>query len=188
MKNYFRLSLISLLAGVLLLSACKSAGTPVNTGAQPQSGNSGSTTTSIDACALLTKVDAEAILGKPVKDAEHPIEGSAEFIVTSCQYSAQSDSSRDITYVIASVPYNGDMQAAKTSYDTGVSQSQSAYGVPSVNVPGLGDAAYWVAGSGNLLTIRKGDVNLNLKVSTYTGDTPPQPVIHLAKVILGRLP
>ena len=55
-------------------------------------------------------------------------------------------------------------------------------------VAGVGDAAYWVGGAGNNLSVMKGDINVTLSASTQKGDAPTQAILDLAKVVLGRLP
>jgi hypothetical protein len=69
-----------------------------------------------------------------------------------------------------------------------VPQAQAAYNATPVDVPGLGDTAYWVSGAGNNLSIMKGNVNVTLSASTQKGDSPTQTLIDLAKVVLSRLP
>jgi hypothetical protein len=62
------------------------------------------------------------------------------------------------------------------------------YGAAPVDVPELGDSAYWVGGSGNNLSIMKGNVNMTLMAVNQKGDAPSEALIDLAKVVLSRLP
>jgi len=142
----------------------------------------------IDACALLTKADAETVLGQPVKDPEHPVEGAATFNVTSCKYQVATEGVFERTSLIVTVPANGDLGAAQAAFNVDKTTSLEMFGVEAVDVPGLGDQAFWVGGSGNNLAILKGNIHLILVVSTYEGEAPPQPVIDLANTILSRLP
>jgi hypothetical protein len=143
----------------------------------------------LNACTLLTKADAEAILGQPVKEPEFPIQGSETFIVDSCKYRVVDEASFDHTSLIVTVPASGDVQSAQIAFDTDKSTAEANFGAAPVDVPGLGDTAYWVGGTyGNQLGILKGNVHLILTADTQKGDTPPQPLIDLAQTILSRLP
>ena len=142
----------------------------------------------IDACSLLTKADAEQILGKPVDDPTHPVTGNEIFIVDSCDYKVTGGTPLDNATLIVTVPSGGDLATAQTAFNTGKQQAQAAYGSAPADVPGVGDSAYWVSGSGNNLSILKGDMNITLSVSTQKGDSASQAILDLAKVVLGRLP
>ena len=144
--------------------------------------------TKIDACTLLTKADAEQILGKPVDDPTHPVQGNETFSVDSCEYKVTGGTALDNATLIVTVPSNGDLATAQTAFDTGKQQAQAAYNAAPVDVPGVGDTAYWVGGAGNNLSILKGNVNVTLSASTQKGDAPSQAILDLAKVVLGRLP
>jgi hypothetical protein len=198
MKTSFRLLLI--LAVAVLSSACNASAPASTSDGQPsvQSPTPTSEPTTqdpapantggIDACSLLSKADAESILGAPVKDAEHPIEGSEAFTVTSCVYHADIDSSSDKVSLIVSVSVNGDAQFVKTTFNSDKTSAMDMFGASSVDVLGVGDAAAWTGGSGNYLAVLKGDVFITLRVSKYQGDTAPQPVVELAKLVVSRLP
>jgi hypothetical protein len=164
----------AILAALLGLVACG--------GSKPASNKA------IDACALLTKADAEKILGQPVKDAEHPIEGSETFLVTSCSYHVQGGTAMDRAVLIATIPQTPDATTAQTAFDTGKKGAQANYNAAPVDVPGLGDAAYWVGGAGNNLFILQGEANLTLSASSQQGDAPSPAIVELGKVVLGRLP
>jgi len=151
--------------------------------AQPDGGSAG-----LDACLLLTKADAEAILGQPVSEPERPVEGSATFDVSSCKYKVQGESAYENVFLIVTVPVNGDLQSAQIAFDTDKNSSKDMLGADPVDVPGLGDTAYWVAGYGNQLSILKGNVHVILSATNQTGESAPQPILDLANVILGRLP
>jgi hypothetical protein len=142
----------------------------------------------IDACALLTKTDAAAILGKPVKDPEIPIQASANYDVTSCEYHAQTGTAMDNVTLILTEPISRDALSAKTAFTSDESTVQSSFGAAPLDVPNLGDAAYWVAGSGNELFVLQGDVQFYLHASSRTGAIPAPDLIALAKLILTRLP
>ncbi len=142
----------------------------------------------IDACTLLTKADAVQILGNPVDDPTHPVQANETFNVDSCEYQVMGGTALDNATLIVTVPSNGDLATAQTAFVTGKQQAQAAYNAAPVDVPGLGDSAYWVGGAGNNLSILKGNVNVTLSASTQKGDAPSQAVLDLAKAALGRLP
>ncbi len=200
-RNLFSHAILFLL--VVLLMSLAGCGSPTPAAPQPTTQGPAQTTaqptaeqpteqslasTKIDACALLTKTDAEQILGKPVDDPTHPVQGNETFSVDSCEYKVTGGTARDNATLIVTVPSNNDLAIAMTAYTTGMQQAQAAYNAAPVDVPGLGDRAYWVGGAGNNLSILKGIVNVTLAVSTQTGDSPSQALLDLAKVVLGRLP
>jgi hypothetical protein len=164
------------IAFLMLLTAC--GGAP----AAP------SGTASIDACALLSQADAEQILGGSVEAPTQPMQGAATFLVTSCEYSLQGGTPLDNASVIVTVPSDGDLATAQAAFDTGKQQAQANYNAAPVDVSGVGDAAYWVGGAGNNLSIMIGAVNITLSAFTQKGNTPPQAILDLAKVVIGRLP
>ncbi len=158
--------------------AVVSTSAPAN--AQPPSNST------IDPCALLTKADAEVALGQPVNDAERPTQEGANDTITACRYKVQDSSSYASAMVVVLVPLDGQADSAKTHFEADKKISQSMLG-PTLDVPGVGDSAYWVGSSANQLTVLRGSVRFILNVSTATGDTAPQSVIDLSKVMLGRL-
>ena len=141
-----------------------------------------------DACSILTKADAEQILGEPVDSPTSPQMGSETFSVDSCAYQVTGGTALDRATLILTVPANGDLARAQAVFNTGKQQAQSLYNSAPVDVSGLGDAAYWVGGAGNNLSILKGDIYISLSASTQKGDSPSQALLGLAKVVLGRLP
>ncbi|HTX90520.1 MAG TPA: hypothetical protein VMC09_04805 [Anaerolineales bacterium] len=186
-KNSFTLIILLTMTALLLgLAGCGGVGT-ANPGSATVAGQPVKGVT-IDACALLTKADAEQILGKPVEDPTHPVEGSETFNVFSCEYKMQGGTALDNASLIVTVPAAGDLQTAQIAFDTGKQQAQAAYNAAPVDVPGLGDTAYWVGGAGNNLSILKGDINVTLSASTQKGDAPAQAILDLAKTVLSRLP
>ena len=193
-------TLFTLLVLLLVLSACgnpqastQPAGQPTAVQASVQPAIQPATvqpvgSSTIDACSLLTKADAAQILGKPVEAPTQPVQGSETFNVSSCEYKLQGGTPMDNVTIIVAVPDNGDQAIALTAFDAGRRQAQAAYNATPVMVAGVGDAAYWVGGAGNNLSVMKGDINVTLSASTQKGDAPTQAILDLAKVVLGRLP
>jgi hypothetical protein len=86
------------------------------------------------------------------------------------------------------IPTTGDLATAQTAFTTGKQQAQAAYNAAPLDVPGVGDTAYWVSGPGNTLLVMKGIYTFSLSASTQKGDMPSQAMLDLAKAVLGRLP
>jgi hypothetical protein len=142
----------------------------------------------IDACALFTAADAEQILGDPVDDATHPLSGSELFTVTSCKYRVREGNALENATIIVTVPADGDKAAARTAFEIGKKQAPDMYGASPVEIPGIGDSAYWVSGSGNNLSVLAGAINVMLSVYTQKGAVPSPALLTLAKLIVSRLP
>lgn len=124
MKSMSRVFLLSLFIMLIVLSACGAPATSTVEADQPQvpatevgSDSAPIEKTGLDACALLTKADAEAILGQPVMEPEHPIQGGATFNVSSCKYRVQADALDNVTLIVT-VPVNSDVESAKTAFET----------------------------------------------------------------------
>jgi len=195
MKSVLRIPFVIALLFAVLLSACGAPQPQIAIDAQSQQSESvqnpiekaqPAPAQGIDACALFTKADAESILGQPVGEPEFPIQGSATFNVTSCKYRLQNDRFTSASLIVT-VPVNGNVQSAQTAYNTDKSQVQEMYSVAPVDVPGLGDNAYWAGGSGNHLAILAGNVHLIIRADGLSGDVPPQPLVDLAGKMLSQL-
>jgi hypothetical protein len=175
--NTVKSSIIIVILISLLLAGCSGSSSP----------SASSANSKVDPCALLTKADAEKIEAKPVKDATHPITASQTFDVSSCAYQIDGGSALDKASLIVTVPVPPDVKTAKTSYDTGKNTAQSNWNASPLDVPGVGDAAYWVGGSGNNITVIKGSYVFTLTASTQKGDAPTATIIDLAKTVVSRL-
>jgi hypothetical protein len=193
MKFNSRISLLLLSTCIFVLSACTTPATPTADASEPQvpateAVSAPVESSGLDACTLLTKADAESILGQVVQDPQRPIQGSATFDVSSCKYQVEGEAAYENVTLIVTVPVSGDAQSAQTAFETDKAASLEMLGAVPVDVPGVGDSAYWVAGYGNQLSILKGNTHLILSATNQTGDSAPQAVVDLAMVILSRLP
>jgi len=189
-----KLACLAAFVSIVFLGACSgtsAASTPPAEVAatQPPADTSNSAQPGgIDACTVLTRADAESILGGSVKDPEHPVDGAATFIVTSCTYHLQDTASNDRVSLIISVAANGSAQTAQVAFTEDQNTSSELWGATGVDIPGLGDAAMWVGGSGNYISLVRGYIYITLRSTNYQGNTPAQPLIDLAQVIVSRLP
>jgi len=169
-----------LVLGILLLSltACGSS-TPATP--QPSAG------LNVDACMLLTKIDAEQILAKPVDAPTHPVQGTTTYYVDSCEYRVTGGTPRDKATLTLIVAADGDPSTAQKSFNLSKQMAQATYDLAPLDVPGLGDTAFWIGGSGRTLSVMKGVATFTLSASTQQGDAPGRDLIDLAKAVLGRL-
>jgi hypothetical protein len=136
----------------------------------------GLTPTSIDPCALVTKSEVEAALGRPVKDPRN-VAGQP-----TCVY--------DDSMALPGAPNPAGIGINLALYTTGGAQEFSSfrdrYPAPPTPVPGIGDDAFWTGGS---LYVLRGDFYFD--VTMYTSDTDAaklQTAKNLAQVVLSRLP
>jgi hypothetical protein len=110
------------------------------------------------------------------------------YIVDSCEYRVTGGTAAQNITLTLEVPADGDMAAVRAAFDTGKQQAQAAFNAAPLDIPGLGDAAYWVGSSGNTLLVLKGSVTFTLSAYTVKGNTPNQLLLEQAKTVLGRLP
>lgn len=127
----------------------------------------------VDACALVTKAEAEQLLGKPVRDPDHPLEGTATYAVTSCTYRATEGMERVSIVAIAA----SDAASARSAFDLEKNQAVTQMNVTPVDVAGLGDAAFWEGGIYNKLRVLSGRVGLSIGI---TGQTTPDGKLRTA--------
>ena len=195
-KESFSTIPLAMIVMLLILAGC---GSPTAASTQPpaqapvqptsqQPAAQSPASAKIDACTLLTKADATQIMGNPVDDPTHPVQGSEAFYVDSCEYKLTGGTTLDNITLTVEIPTTGDLATAQAAFNTGKQQAQAAYNAAPLDVPGVGDTAYWVSGAGNTLAVMKGIVTFTLSASTQKGDTPSQAVLDLAKAVLGRLP
>ncbi len=127
----------------------------------------------VDACSLVTKAEAEQLLGKQVRDPDHPLEGAATYAVTSCTYRAIEGMERVSIVVIAA----SDATSARSAFELEKTQAVTQMNVTPVEVTGLGDAAFWEGGMYNKLRVLAGRVGLSIGI---TGQTTPDGKLRTA--------
>jgi hypothetical protein len=183
-KTLFRTTSLVMIILLLALSGC---GSPTAAATQPPGAQSQGIA-KIDACTLLTKADAVKIMGNPVDDPTHPVQGTQTFYVDSCKYKLTGGKTLDNVTLTLEIPANGDLATAQTTFSDSKQMAQATYNIAPLDISGLGDTAYWVGGEGNTLMIMKGMITFTLSASTQKGTSPSQAILDLAKVVLGRLP
>jgi hypothetical protein len=107
------------------------------------------------ACKLLTRDDAEALLGGPVQ--EPPVTGStADIGVESwrCGYVSVAQNPAKVVTLLAQ--HWQDPAATRKAYEHAHAISRSISGQMPQQVPGLGDRAYWAGGTINQLHVLAG--------------------------------
>lgn len=127
----------------------------------------------IDACALVTKAEAEALLGVPVGE---PYPKTVPGVATTCNYLASGDRDSRNVFVWASPQKSAD--AARKFFDNAKRDAPSL-GTTAREQAGLGDGAFWINGQ---LWVLKGKV-----VLAFTADTEAH-TQQLAGQVLKRLP
>lgn len=108
------------------------------------------------ACKLLTRDDAEALLGGPVK--EPPVTSvTADIGVESwrCGYISVAQSPAKVVTLLAQ--HWQDAAAARKAYEHAHALSQSVSGQVPETVEGLGNRAYWAGGTVNQLNVLAGN-------------------------------
>jgi hypothetical protein len=127
-------------------AATASAGetqTPAET-AQPAAGE-------LDPCALVTKADAEGILGASLGEQERQTVGPFE----TCIYG--DDIGNYVQVQASDDVYTG------STFDDAMQAAAEELDIEAKPVSGLGDKAYWLVG---VLWVQKGDVSLNVLAQT----------------------
>jgi hypothetical protein len=137
----------------------------------------------VEACALLTAADAQAALGEQevVEMTSFLSEAQKQKDPAQCGYNAGSDPSKIVRLEVrrAASP-----DAASSAFDS--TRGLLAGSAPQ-DVPGLGDAAFWVGGSLAQLHVRKGATQLIITSQPGEGKDPLAAAKTLAGQALGRL-
>jgi len=121
--------------------------------AQGPSGGSGGGSAAIDACALITKAEAEALLGSASEDPKKDVAGPFQ----TCGYYSQSGilDFVQVQYCSSCLPGG--------QFDTSMKSGAQALGIEAKPVSGLGDKAYWLGG---ILWVQKGRYVINIWLAT----------------------
>ena len=154
-----------------LLAACGSSAKAQT--AKGGGSGAGGAAAPLDACALVTKAEVEALLGAPV---DEPQLKTVPGVATTCSYLTSDARDSRSVFVWSSPQKSAD--AARKFFDNAKRDAPSL-GTTAREQAGLGDAAYWIH---DQLWVLEGRVVLE-----FTSDTEAN-TLKLAGQVLQRLP
>ena len=169
MTKKIRFTLTILLLASVALAGCGGAKTEETKGntAQPSSTDSSKPSSgNLDACALLTKADAESLLGGSVKEPTTTRNENGGTVVSQCHYSNEAGD-KQVGLLARQAPTSAE---AKQIFGTARSASKGLSGTDPQTVSGLGDDAYWTDGNLNQLNVLKDEVWLIITTRQGKGD------------------
>jgi len=142
-----------------------------------------SPTRGLDVCRLLEASDASVVLGDRASNGRPEHLGSQPFEVDRCRWSAGDRS----LALLASRSPDGDAAAARAAFEN-VRANALREGVGAVDVPGLGDAAWWESDRlSNQLHVLAGATSLTFTMRSAPSEAPPPEILSAAGAALGRL-
>jgi hypothetical protein len=178
---------LGLLISIVGLAGCggpKTAGTK-NTSDKEQSANSGTRAKEkLDACALLTKADAESFLGETVGTPATTHTEAMGNTVTQCRYSAPSGNKRVGLLLRQAATADEAAKIFKQARDA----SKELSGAEPQLIDDLGESAYWTAGNLKQLNVLKGDAWMIITASAGNGADPLAASESVSRKILARMP
>jgi hypothetical protein len=170
------ISLISMLFTLTTLNGCSA---PAHTSAASHE-RPAKTSSKLDACLLLTKSDAEELMGEA---ASSPTSSHVGETVSRCGYMSQSGSKRVSLLVRQASSHNEAVQIFQKAQN----KSKGLSGSDPQAVPGLGDAAFWAGGTLKQLNVLKGDAWLIVSAHFGSDNDPLAAGESAAKKILAHL-
>jgi len=181
------------------LASCQKSKTTATSSTQPK----------IDACALITNQEVQAIQGSPVKDAKGSEQSDGTFRVAQCFYNAETFNKSVSLAVTQSDPasakartpkdfwketlgrYEGKKKEEKGDEEKKESlrEQDEEKAKPPKKIDGIGDSAYWTANRmGGALYVLKNDVFIRVSVGgPDTEDAMINRCKALAEKALSRL-
>ena len=160
MKIIYSMRVMLMLSVLVMLAGCGSSKTD-SAGGKKLAGK-------VDACALLTKDDAEAILGGTVNA---PTTNNAEqngTVVSQCHYSSIAGGTVKQVGVLARQSPTAD--EARQTFQRAQGASKDLSGTEAQKIAGLGDDAYWTGGKLAQLNVLKDNVWLIVTANPGQGD------------------
>lgn len=122
----------------------------------------------VDACALLTKDDAEAALGGSVNAPTTNNIEQGGTVVSQCHYSSMSGSTIKQVGVLARQSPTAD--EARQAFQRAQGAAKDLSGTEPQKIAGLGDDAYWTGGNLAQLNVLKDNVWLIVTANPGQGD------------------
>ncbi len=181
------------LAALSLTAAGCAPGKPSQPAAAPNSPAAAVAPPAVDAkydsCLLLTKNDAEAVLGMKVNEPLYnaAIAPDGNTVVSSCHYATSAKDPSDVRVVSLLIRKAPDVATALSVYLETRGLSKGLSSVEPVDVPNLGDRAYWAAGRLNQLNVLVGDIWLIVNVQDNTNNNTLAQATEAAKRVLAKM-
>jgi len=138
----------------------------------------------LDACALLTKEDAESFLAEPVGTPATTHTEAMGNTVTQCRYSVPSGNNR----VGLLLRQASTAEEAAKIFRQARDASKELSGADPKVIDGLGESAYWIGGNLQQLNLLKGDAWLIITARTGNGTDPLEASKSVSRKILARMP
>jgi hypothetical protein len=160
MKIIYSMRVLLVSAVLVMLTGCGASKTD-NAGGKKL-------TAKVDACALLTKDDAEAMLGGSVNA---PTTNNAEqngTVVSQCHYSSMTGGTIKQVGVLARQSPTAD--EARQVFQRAQGAAKDLSGTEPQKIPGLGDDAYWTGGNLAQLNVLRDNVWLIVTANPGQGD------------------
>lgn len=141
-----------------------------------------------DSCVLFTKVDAEAVLGTRVNDPLHSGAATEDqsTVVSSCSFATNAELPSDVKVVSLLIRKAKDPVEALRVYDEARAQSSGLSGVEPVDVPNLGERAYWAGGNLTQLNVLKGEAWFIINVQDTKSRNVQQQAVEAARRALDK--
>lgn len=137
----------------------------------------------LDVCGLLASSDASAVLAGRASAGRPEHLGSQPFEVERCRWSAGDRA----LALLASRSPDGDAAAARSAFDS-VRATAARDGSETVDVPGLGDAAWWESDRlANQLHVLAGATSLTFTTRAPTSPSPPRELLAAARAAVEGL-
>lgn len=151
-----KMALVILLLSSLGFQGCggKTEEAKNGTGSAPSNGSAKKTGGKVDACTLLTKTDAEALLGGAVKEPTTTHNENGGTLVSQCHYSNEAGD-KQVGLLARQAPSAAE---AKQVFDSARRAAKGLSGVDPQTISSLGDDAYWTGGNLAQLNVLKNDL------------------------------
>lgn len=140
-------------------------------------------------CVLLTKADAEAILGQAVHEPLHNGAKSedGQTIVSSCNYATDGETENEVKVVSLLVRKAATAEEALRVYEETRGLSVGLSGTEPSDVEGLGDRAYWTGGTLTQMNVLKGELWLIVNVRDLQSTNLRTQATEAAKRAVARI-
>ncbi|HWY52644.1 MAG TPA: hypothetical protein VNW72_14300 [Chthoniobacterales bacterium] len=170
-----RLTLVGSIGLLAILASCQKSKTAIAPSKRPK----------IDACALITNEEVQAIQGSPIKDVKGSEQSDGTFRIAQCFYNAETFNKSVSLAVTQTDPASANARTAKDYWKEtfgryegeakeekgdekkkeSLREQDEEKGTPPKKLDGIGDSAYWTANRmGGALYVFKNDVFIRVSV------------------------